>query len=126
MLHLIYLQFSEPSYWFLFLLRLYLCLLFFVRSTYCRLRHILTIIQSFLSRIYLFLFWLRNFRSWFNLISIDTLHLACELLNKTIITCILSNFFFFSTQSSPPMLAPRPPNRTHSLLEAFFLSTLLE
>lgn len=38
---------------------------------------------------------------------------------KKNITCILSNFFFFCSHYSPPILAPKPPNFTHYLSDFF-------
>lgn len=130
MFHLVYLQFSQAlillgSLLFIFLWYLFLLFIWFFQH---RLWHIFTILQCLLSRIRLFiLFWLWNIRAWgFHFLCVYTFYLACKLLNYLIITCIFYCFFFFYIQSSPPILAPSPPKRTHSLFAEFFFSTLLE
>ena len=124
MFHLIYLQLSQLILPLLALRLLNNRLLLLLLFPSDRFWHIFAILKSFLSCIHLFLFWFWYIGSRLNAICIYAFYLTRKLLNHYIITCILSCFFFFYTHYYPPILAPRPPSFTHSLL--LFLSTLLE
>ena len=84
------------------------------------LRNVLAVLQCFLPCVRLLFVLLsicsRNIRPVF----VNRLYLICKLLYLIGVTCIFSCFFFFSTQSSPPILAPSPPSFTHSFSPFFF------
>ena len=80
-----------------------------------RLGNILRVLHCFLSDCFLFFHFYSLFEGFplFHSLLVWHLHLLSKLLNKYKITCIFYIFFLFYCQSSPPMLAPKPPNLDH-------------
>lgn len=126
MLHFVYLELGQAFLILSLPFYLRLLFLFLLGLLYDRLGDILAIVQCLLPGVYLSFLGFGDIRARFYSLGIYAFDLARKLLNHNKITCIFYCFFFFSIQSSPPMLAPSPPNRTHSLFALFFFSRLFE
>lgn len=118
--HFILLKFAQLVFDLFFLFRLFH---FLDSRSHRRLRYVFTILQGFLTSVdfpsFIFLIGFWHIGS----VLVYHLNLLRKLLRCWRSTCILSSFFFFSSHSSPPMLAPSPPNLVHSFsFSVFFLS----